>query len=399
MPINRLEALLAGIGDGAQLEELVADLLAREGYNVDPTGTRGPDGRRDALLQRDGEIGILHCSIEERLEGKTKEDAKKAADRPEDFDFFIFGTTQNPAGVKRDRIEEELRDEYEWRSKIFDLQRIRNRLQGNPKNHDLIRAHLHIDPSQALEDPKTEADKFYERRLERLHNREAQYGSIADRDTTPVINGEKWIAENPPILAAHIVPAETFDSSKKRSMDDFPLLPLIGGDRGSTEKYGRYIINGRSSEDGETFYNYTCAHEDGWVEAASVRTWAGSEEPKLTTTIGKMAINFVRNTLNWYQEMNTNLPFFVYLTLIDGGEYEMYRNAHHHGLQSRKIGEDELRLGDVKIRSYNEDIPLKLRKSINRLWRQTGSETGSIYFTEKSSERQESTTYDWDPPN
>ena len=60
MPNNRLEALLQGIDDGGQLEQLAGDLLAREGYNVDSTGTRGPDGGRDAFLEREGEIGILH---------------------------------------------------------------------------------------------------------------------------------------------------------------------------------------------------------------------------------------------------------------------------------------------------------------------------------------------------
>jgi len=58
-----LEAALQGIGDGARLEQLASDLLRREGYDVDPTGTRGPDGGRDSLLYRDSENGILHCSI------------------------------------------------------------------------------------------------------------------------------------------------------------------------------------------------------------------------------------------------------------------------------------------------------------------------------------------------
>jgi len=106
MPNTRLEAVLSGIGDGARLEQLVADLLRRDDYDVDPTGTRGPDGGRDALLFRDGDHGILHCSVSQRWEQKVRGDAEKAADRPEDFTFFIFATTQNhPCSVKTSNRE------------------------------------------------------------------------------------------------------------------------------------------------------------------------------------------------------------------------------------------------------------------------------------------------------
>lgn len=396
MPINRLEALLKGIGDGAQLEEMVSDLLVREGYEVDPTGTRGQDNGRDALLARGDEVGVLHCSITERVEGKLKEDAEKANDRPEEFDFFVFGTTQDIAGAKRDRLEENLKDEYGWRTTIFDLQRIRLRLRGNPENHDLIREHLHIAPDTAFEDPKAKADEFYESRLERLHRREAQYGTIAANDSVPTIEGE-WAVEEPPILAIHVVPAETFGSDERRSLDGLPKLPLINDARGSTEKYGRYIVNERVSDD-DTLSSYTCAHEDGWVEAVTIETWAGSEEPKLTTTIGRMVINFVRDVLGWYQKLGVNLPLFVYITLIDAAEFGMYQDKHHHGLKSRKLGEDELQLGNVQIDSYDEDIPNKLREPIDRLWKQAGIENGSIYFIKKSGKEPESTTYEWNPP-
>lgn len=125
MTNTRLEAVLQGLGDGARLEQLVADLLRREDYEVDPTGTRGPDGGCDALLTRNGEQGILHCSISQNWEKKARNDATKAAARSEIFDFFIFATTQNPAGIKRDRVEQELCDEYGWRVKIYDFDTIR----------------------------------------------------------------------------------------------------------------------------------------------------------------------------------------------------------------------------------------------------------------------------------
>lgn len=143
------ERAIKRIETGHRLERLTVDLLKREGYEVDPTGTRGPDGGCDSMLRRDGKTGILHCSINRQWEAKCWDDAKSSADRPESVDFFIFATTMNPAGIKRDRVEEELRDEYGWRVDIYDFERLRNRLVGNNRNHDLAKEHLNTDPGRA----------------------------------------------------------------------------------------------------------------------------------------------------------------------------------------------------------------------------------------------------------
>jgi hypothetical protein len=49
MSNTALEANLRAIGGGARLEQLAVDLLGREGYDVDPTGVRGPDGGKELL--------------------------------------------------------------------------------------------------------------------------------------------------------------------------------------------------------------------------------------------------------------------------------------------------------------------------------------------------------------
>ncbi|GAA0670453.1 hypothetical protein ACFQDG_08730 [Natronoarchaeum mannanilyticum] len=149
MPGTPTERTLKRLENGSRLERLAEDLLYREGYHVDPTGTRGTDGGRDSILTRDDDTGILHCSISQSWEQKVKNDAESAADRPESFEFFIFGTTQNPAATKRDRVEEELREEYGWKATILDFERLRNRLVGNPRNHDLAKEHLDTDPGRA----------------------------------------------------------------------------------------------------------------------------------------------------------------------------------------------------------------------------------------------------------
>ncbi|QIB75339.1 restriction endonuclease [Halogeometricum borinquense] len=143
------ERALKRIETGHRLERLTVDLLQREGYEVDPTGTRGPDGGRDSILRRDGKTGILHCSINRQWETKCWDDAESSEERPESLGFYIFATTMNPAGIKRDRVEEEIREEYDWRVKIYDFERLRNRLVGNNRNHDLAKEHLSTDPGRA----------------------------------------------------------------------------------------------------------------------------------------------------------------------------------------------------------------------------------------------------------
>ena len=73
------------------------------------------------------------------IEEKIRSDAESAADYPEEFDFFIFATTTEIAGVKRDRLENELADTYGWRVHIQDFARLRKDLMDStttisPKN-------------------------------------------------------------------------------------------------------------------------------------------------------------------------------------------------------------------------------------------------------------------------
>jgi len=194
MPNTALEANLRAIGDGARLEQLAVDLLGREGYDVDPTGVRGPDGGKDALLERSGKSGVLHCSVTSRnIEGKIRSDTKSAAEHSSEFDFFIFATTTAIAGVKRDRLEDELADTYDWRVHIKDFARLRKDLM-DIDNHDLAREHLNIDPLNAFSDPEQDINELYEAQIERLRERESRHGELVDEE---------------PIVAVHIIPVES----------------------------------------------------------------------------------------------------------------------------------------------------------------------------------------------
>lgn len=390
MPNTRIEAVLHAIGDGARLEQLVSDLLVREGYEVDPTGTRGPDAGRDSLLSRSGEQGILHCSVSGQWESKAHEDASSADERPEDFGFFIFATTQNPAGVKRDRVEEEISEEYGWRVQILDLERIRNRLQGNIENHDLIREHLNIDPNHAFDNPSDDAEEFYRDRIEHLLDREGYYGKIAEEHSL-------YDNDDLPILAVHMIPAETFGSDHNRAGSDLPPPPGFGR-KGHTENFGDFVLNADSKAlyDDEPFHHYSCFHEDGWAEAITVNNVPKTGEGELSTTIDKDGVQFVEDALEWYQDVGIAPPFRTFLTLLNAGEHTIRVPDNVWGPDHlREIGTDEFRFGDIVIEQFNPDVPEILRKPLYRLWNRTGWST-SLNYEESENENGE-TEYGWNP--
>lgn len=389
MPGTRLEAVLHAVSDGARLEQLAADLLIRDGYTVDPTGTRGPDGGRDALLARNGQQGILHCSVSEQWEEKLHEDAESAVDRPEDFTFFIFATTQNPAGTRRDRLEAEISDEYGWHVTILDLERLRNRLSGNPDNHDLVRDHLNIDPSHASQDPAVDAKTFYNDRIDRLQERDGYYGTIATERTLSD-------QDDLPILAVHIIPAEAFGGDHDRLGADLPDPPGFG-QRGHTQRYGDFVLTGdsRALDGDEPFTHYSCFHEDGWAEAVTVNIVPKTDALELLPNIDRYLVDFLEDALDWYQGVGINPPFHTYLSLLNAAAYTTYVPDRVWGPDCRReIGSDVFRFGEVVIDRLDEDVPGLLRKPIYRLWSRTGWTT-SLNYSEV--EENGETFYEWNP--
>lgn len=170
---TRLESAIKGMHEDT-LEQLTADLLSREGYDVQPTSTSGPDNGRDAFVEKEDEEeqGIVHCSVQkDDIEGKIKDDASTAADHEQNYDFFIFFTTEDRATVMRDRLEKEISDEYGFRTRIWDFEHIRNSLMGNTENHDLARHHLSVDPAGVLNEVKSQLDRLEEKEdLRRLQS-------------------------------------------------------------------------------------------------------------------------------------------------------------------------------------------------------------------------------------
>lgn len=380
MPNTKLEANLHGIGDGARLEELVVDLLVREGYDVDPTGVRGPDGGRDALLERSGRQGVLHCSIQSRrIEDKIRSDAESAADRPEDFDFFIFATTTQMAGVTRDRLEDDLASEYGWRVHIKDFARLRKDLM-DVDNHDIAQEHLNIDPSNALDDPENDIEELYQDQISRLQERRPRHGELVD---------------DQPIVAVHIFPVESVSDPPEMIATDLPEPPKFRSRSTGTQGFGDFVVTAPYTGLSEgLFLEYVCLDGDGWVEAVTTKlVIERSEREGIAWYIDKEIVELVDRVCEMYQNAGFFPPFYVYITLVDAGDYTIEKPQRLFGPDvTRPINEDLFQLKRVKIEDLESDIALALREPLYQLWNRVGWRHGSIHYSQN-----DDGSFEWDP--
>lgn len=384
MTESHLEAAIRAI-DGDTLEQLAADLLSREGYSVDPTGTKGPDAGRDSLLEADGENGILHCSRQEDWPEKAKDDADKAADRDRDFEFFFFATNRDPAGIKRDRVEREITEEHGFDSTILDFSRIRGRLMGNPENHDLAREHLDVDPSHAFDSASDDADDLYEERLEQLQQRNAPYGYIEDDDLA--------------LVTVHVIPASSTQPSHGRIAQDLPEPPRFAARGGHSDTYGEQIITAKGPDHADgTFSYYSCFHSDGWVEGGTVYMDAKSDPPRLRAAIDPFVVKYVEDVIEMFVEEGIRPPYFVYTTIIGAADYLMDPPRRCWDIDyARPINNSVYRLKRVTIEDTDADIPAELRKPLYQLWNRTGWDGGSVHYEESRNAETGETEYEFNP--
>jgi len=383
MTNTHFEVALQAIGDGARLEQLVTDLLASEGYDVRPTGKRGPDGGRDALLGLDGEEGILHCSVTSEWASKAHSDAKKVIDEfDQDFDFYIFATNEDPATVKRDRIEEEITNKHGMRTRIYDFETIRNALLGNKENHTLIREHLSVDPGSHFVDIGSEVDKKYEELIERVASRESP---------------ESPITEVAPLLSIHVISHEATNENHDRYLEDIPKPPMIAGVSFNSYSRADYRINKASSEEDRVSI-YSCLHKDGWIEGVSCNEGTKYEhrENEIRYTIDRTIVDFVERSLTKLDETDILPPYYVYVTLLGFSEHTISNVPGEITFGGGSpIREEEFQLNRVRFDQADEDMPAKMSQSLNQIWQQVG------YSYSKNYERDVSENgdyeYRWDP--
>lgn len=380
MPNTALEANLRGTGDGARLEQLAVDLLGREGYDVDPTGVRGPDGGRDALLERSGKSGVLHCSVtSSNIEEKIRSDAESAADYPEEFDFFIFATTTEIAGVKRDRLENELADTYGWRVHIKDFARLRKDLM-DVDNHDLAQEHLHVAPQNALDDPEQDVDKLYGAQIDRLRERQPRHGEIVNEE---------------PIVAVHVIPVESISDPPGMIATDLPDPPKFRSRSAGTEGFGNFAITAPYTELSEgRFSEYVCLDGNGWVEAVTTKlTIERNRRHGIAWFIDKELVSLMDCLREMYQTAGIYPPLYVYITIIDAENYPIEKPQSVFGPDTtRPINENVFQLKRVKIENLDSNIALALREPLYQLWNCSGWRNGSIHYSQN-----EDGSIEWEP--
>lgn len=380
MPNTKLEANLHGIGDGARLEELVVDLLGREDYDVDPTGVRGPDGGRDAFLERSGRLGVLHCSVQSRrIEDKIRSDAEAAAKRPENFDFFIFATTTQMAGVTRDRLEEDLSKEYGWRVHIKDFARLRKDLM-DVNNHDLAQEHLRVSPQNALDDPDESIKELYEIQIDRLQERQPRHGELVD---------------DKPIVAVHIIPLESVSDPPEMIATDLPEPPKFRYRSAGTQGFGNFVITAPYTELSEDLFSeYVCMDGNGWVEAITTKlVIERNGRTGIAWYIDKEIVGLVDRVCEMYKDASIYPPFYVYITLIDAADYPIEKPQQIIGYDTtRPVNEDVFQLKRAKVEDFESDIALALREPLYQLWNRVGWRNGSIHYSQN-----DEGSFEWNP--
>lgn len=360
---TRLEAALQGMHEDT-LEQLADDLLYREDFTVEPTSNSGADNKRDSLVEKDGEQGIVHCSINKRMESKIKGDAQKAADRPEDFDFFLFFTNQDRSTVLRDRLEEEITEQYGFRARIRDFEFLRNALMGNPENHDLAREHLSVDPSALFDDAKEEAERIHETRVTALQD-DRPYRELSDEG---------------PYIVVHVIPVGTYETLA----DKIPCPPDFGSPVGIGEAIGTGKLGLTEGRGGQPVRTYGYIDEEGWYEGVSSNGWGYGDIQAVRGDLDKLVVRTLESVLGQYENADFESyqpPFFVVLSLVGIEGYTMQPPAgRSRPMNLRKFSKEVFSTNLVEVESYDEPGADVLRDQLNRLWQSAGYRNGSPHY-------------------
>jgi tetratricopeptide (TPR) repeat protein len=133
--------------------------MFRNGYtNIVPFG-RTRDRGRDAQvsLYRGNHAQMVHkvffqYSLEKKWESKLKREIQKVQTYDQQIGTFVFVTTQNVSGDKRDKLEYQFSQEYDCELLIFDREWLR--LQLEEANRDLAQKYLGLPGDWTFIDPR-----------------------------------------------------------------------------------------------------------------------------------------------------------------------------------------------------------------------------------------------------
>ena len=123
---------LERLTDYAQFERLATDLMAGTDYpDIEPLGGTGDRGRDALHVDRsEGTVTVFAYSVRADWETKLQADCRRIVDGDYGTKRVVFVSTQTMPAGKRDRIQAEIRDAYEWETEFYDIERIRALLVG-----------------------------------------------------------------------------------------------------------------------------------------------------------------------------------------------------------------------------------------------------------------------------
>ena len=141
MPADPIVYCLERLTDYRQFERLASDVMAAAGYpEIEPIGGTG-DGGRDALhtCQHNGETTIFTYSVRSDWQTKIRSDCKRIDELGHTVDRIVFVSAQVMGASQKDKVRNELTNQYGWEIEYFDIERLRVLFSG-PLQH-LISKH------------------------------------------------------------------------------------------------------------------------------------------------------------------------------------------------------------------------------------------------------------------
>lgn len=368
--MDELEFALENIR-GHAFEDFAMAFLREEGYQVHESGGSGPDGGWDARVKLGDRKGIAHASTQKTWKRKLRSDAKKVKDlendRGEDYDLFVFVTNQDVGGDQELDMEEEIREEYEWKLNIHHRKEILGELRQNAQGlaEDFFDANLQKDHEHI--------EQIEELCNDRLDEIQAREGYASD-----IIEG--------PAVVLHIIPNGVRSKNTVRSGSIPEPSVLFERLTSYGETKGKYTTSYGSGGSGGEQHSYAVLRNDGLYESASVSAFIekhdelwlqGFIQKSVGIGLDASVILAARRTVQDLAEMGFSGTAFVWISLLDAGDVQLVtpdrlgRSLHQ---SPKTINTDRYTTEYATLQIGNEHVIEGLEPILDELWREFGTD-------------------------
>lgn len=369
----RTEYELENIEPGP-FEKLAIDILTRNEYReIDPQGTRGPDGGKDGLILGgpDGENVIAHFSVNQNWRGKLEDDLVKTQDHDQEYNTVVFVTNRDIGGTAKTDVPEEVRDEYGWELDLWGQQKLRRELDNH--HQDLRETYLRITPDDG---PKEKARRLIDDRLRKIGRRSGELPQ-------PIEDGA--------VAVLHVVPHESVTSDQEFMVDELPRPGVVGrmggrGDEKTVDGRVAYRPGQGLGDDLNPQNSYTYADTKGWVEIVDTAFFKPEKEKISSQTFEKEIAQGYEAAVRVFDELGIDPPVEVCLSLLNVRGYS-FAVSDRLSAQIVREGPRAFRHNDVEgkqvtVDNFDASPGEVLKYSFDRVWRAARWPDGSPYYTD-----------------